>query len=96
MFDKSSFVSRVLEVGGLSAELKETLGAKARNDALKYHSKNDYVFGKLLQEQLSRQGKPKPVNHLTKENQLKIQLPTVSWLHFHIIVKNSLVGYIQL
>jgi glycosyltransferase involved in cell wall biosynthesis len=79
VFDGTSFVSRVLEVGRLSNELRENLGAKARNDALKYHSKNDFVFRetftKIVKESV---GKPKPINHITRKPIKDSELPTVS------------------
>ena len=79
IFDKSSFISRVLEVGRLSDELRETLGAKARNDALKYHSKNDFVFREIFTKIVKESvGKPKPVNHVTRKPVKDSELPTVS------------------
>ena len=79
VFDEASFISRVLEVGRLSDELRENLGTSARLDALKYQSKNDHVFReeftRIIKESIS---KPKPVNYLTRKPLKDSELPSVS------------------
>ena len=79
VFDGASFVSKVLEVSRLSDDLKESLGAKSRNDALKYQSKSDHVFKeqflRIIKESI---GKSKPTTHINRKPVKDAELPTVS------------------
>ena len=79
VFDAASLISRVLEISRLGDELKESLGYKSRNDALKYQSRSDHVFKeeftRIIKETI---GKAKPQNHLNRKPVKDSELPTVS------------------